>query len=156
ARGRGLRRAARPLAAPSRVDAERAGALRRGAARVQGAGPAPRASRVRRQPGRGGAGARRPSVEPDAHAARARASHCARDACGGVMRVRLIEPDLEQAASLREALVQAGISVDEDLEPDVLVVALPAADASPRQAPRAPIVLLLGRDCSDELDPWIV
>ena len=72
------------------------------------------------------------------------------------MRVRLIEPDLEQAASLREALAQAGISVDEDLEPDVLVVALPAADASPRQAPRAPIVLLLGRDCADELDPWIV
>jgi len=72
------------------------------------------------------------------------------------MRVRLIEADPEQAASLCAALRQAGLSVDEDPEPDVLVVALPAADASPRQAPSAPIVLLLGSDCSDELRGWIV
>jgi len=71
------------------------------------------------------------------------------------MRVRLIETDPAHAASLRAVLRRAGLLVDEDPEPDVLVVALPAASASPSQAPCAPIVLLLGSDCSDELRPWI-
>ena len=77
------------------------------------------------------------------------------------MRIRLIEPDGELAAALTSSLREAGHTVDERsplpaLEPDVVVAGLPArSDAAPDEAPRSPIVVLVGGARSGEIERWI-
>jgi len=77
------------------------------------------------------------------------------------MRIRLIESDAELAAALTSSLRRAGHTVDDSApvptpEPDVVVAGLPArSDATPSQAPRSPIVVLVGGARKDEIERWI-
>jgi len=77
------------------------------------------------------------------------------------VRIRLIESDAELAASLTSSLREAGHTVDDSApvpspEPDVVVAGLPArSDAPPNQAPHSPIVVLVGRARSGEIERWI-